>query len=315
MDTPDDIFKKWATASLIRCPDRWEPDMEAKIYHAYPGINASSLKHGTTREMRHYATFPKPLTYAKTLGDVLHKAILEPDIFETPDGVEEWFQYAPGKGLNTKEANAARLAYPDKPLVTPEIVEKARRLRDAIFLHSGAAQLLACKAQKEISGFAWNDEMQCMTKIRIDFLPEEDHPEFGEPFFMDLKMTRSIGERAFWSQVIEYKYHMSAGFYTDVESQISHKPKRKIFSYIAVTGPTGEGQSVNDEPYMARTFDIGGMESKLSLIDHPKTGGRAQYRKALHMFSNAIQTWTWEAYEHEESFQLTALPPFSTFKG
>ena len=312
--TPEDTFKKWAYASLVQCPDRWEENMPQAIYHAYPGINASSMKSKTTQEMRHYATYPRPVTYAKTLGDVLHKAILEPDIFETPDGVEEWFQYSPRGGLNTQAALAALAAFPDKPLVTPEIVEKARRLRDAIFLHGEASRILACKAKKELSGFAWDEDSQVMRKIRIDFLPSEDHPEFGEPFFADVKMTRSIDEIPFWAQILELKYHLSAAYYVDVEAQINNTPRRNIFTYIAVTGPTGQGQAVNAEPYMARTFDIGGMESKLSLIDHPKTGGRILYRNALNKFANAIQTWTWEAYEHEEAFQLTAIRPFSTFK-
>lgn len=306
MTTDADFFTKWlrATMTPLEKPLYVEKKRMAE-YHASPGANGSTFLHDTPAEMKHEAEkLPEP-NYAFALGDALHIATFEPERFDKEKGEEEYFQYSPTIGLDTKKAQQAFEADPSRPLVTPELISKARYMRDAIFRNHLAKQILSPPADKELSGYAWDEDVQCIRKIRIDF-----RPRIGN-YTVDLKSCDSVNEVKFWSSVKKFKYGAKCAFYADTDAMIKNTLPRELFFLIAVTGPKAANAGVHDAPYMARVFEIGSPVKELSLMEE----GRAFYMDRLAKFSNAARTGIWEAWENQQDAEvLTTFRPKAFFR-
>ena len=299
--TREEWFTKWAKATLtpIKQP-HYLPKKRMAEYHAMPGANGSTFLHDTPAHMKHEAMMPPEINYAFALGDAVHIATLEPQRFDKERGEEEYFQYSPTKTLDSKAAIQAFEADPSKPLVTPELISKARFMRDAIFKNQMAKKLLSPPAEKELSGFCWDEEVQCLKKIRIDFRPKKGN------YLVDLKTAESVNEAAFWNSVKKYKYGAKCAFYLDCDGEISGTLPRELFFLIAVEGPKAANAGVFDAPYVARVFEIASPVQELSLIEE----GRAFYRDRLGKFAEAARTNCWEAWDFQQEAEvLTTFRP------
>jgi hypothetical protein len=271
------------------------PGLSFDEYASRPGLNASLLKKPTAAHMRHeLMRTEEKLSYAFALGEAFHKAVLEPDLFDG-DGMLQYFQYSPTAGIATKAAREALAADPTRPIVTPEIIDKARYLRDAVYCHRFASKLLRGESQRELSGFAWDEENQVMRKIRVDFLP-------GGPsnFLVDLKMTRSVDAWKFRKSVREFGYGLAAAYYLDTHRMISGQ-SRELFYLIAAEGPTGANDDVDGAPYLARVFEVNAPVPDDSLV----VEGRELYEDRMAMFLQAAHDNAWDGFQHEEAVALT----------
>lgn len=298
MDTK--TFKKWLAATLTKLPkNRYHAMMPSRWYFDGPGVNSSIMKMPRPAMMKHRIFYPMKETYEMLLGTLTHKAILEPDKFDMRDGVEECFQYAETDGLNTKKAAAQRLADPTRPVVTEDMVTKARRLRDAVFRKPLADRLLNVKRETELSGIAWNEESQINQKIRIDQYPLDAN------YLLDVKNVPDLDENEVWKVVKKRGYHISAALQLDTDQLITGAENpRPLFYLVCIEGPTGANDSVDQHPYCADVFEIATMQP--SLMEE----GRNIYKSRLAMFANAARTDTWEAFEHDEVKYLSANPPW-----
>lgn len=300
-----EFFTKWLSATMTPLSQpHWLAKKRMAEYHAAPGANGSTFLHDTPAQMKHEAMQPPEINYAFALGDAVHIAVLEPDRFDKERGVEEFFQYSPTKGLDSKAAREAFEADPSKPLVTPELISKARYMRDAILRHRLAKKLLSAKADTELSGFAWDPDAQIIRKIRIDYRPQKGN------YLVDIKTCEGVAEHKFWGSVKKYKYGAKAAFYLDTEAMIENRLPKPLFYLIAVEGPKAQSAGVHDAPYLARVFEIGTPVQELSLIEE----GRAFYQNRLAMFANAARTNDWEGFEHEDAVMLTTFPPKRQFQ-
>lgn len=301
-----DLFQKWLTASQVQPKENhYLPNMRFDQYSDAPGINGSTFLKDTPAEMKFEAMRPREPDYNLALGELVHMAILEPDFFEG-DTVEERFQYSPTKTLDSKAALSAFAADPSKPLVTPEMVDKARYMRDAAIGDKTGnklvKQLLSAKADKELSGFAWDEEQQILLKTRVDFRPKKGN------YILDIKTCQSVNEMKFWSDTRKFQYHCKAAMYLDVDSLITKEAPRRMFILVAISGPKGPSQGLHDSPWLCRAFNLGNDVPELSLLEE----GRAIYRNRLAMFANAARTNCWEGYENEsEVVNLTTFRPRS----
>lgn len=301
-----EYFDTWlkATMTPLKKP-HWLFKKRMAEYQASPGCNGSTFLHDTPMEMKHEAEKPPELNYNFSLGDALHIATLEPERFDLEHGEEEFFQYSPTKGLDTKKATEAFAADPSRPLVTPELISKARFMRDAIFRNHLAKQLLSPPADKELSGYAWDEDFQVIRKIRLDFSPKVGN------YDIDLKSAESVNEMAFWSAIKKYKYGAKAAFYQDTAALIRNQVPRPLFYFIAVAGPKAENKGVHDSPYMARVFEIGSPVAELNLMEE----GRSFYMDRLGKFANAARQNDFEAYDHQQEAEvLTTFKPKLFFK-
>lgn len=308
----EEFFAKWlkATMTQLQKPHWFEKKRMAE-YQAMPGVNGSTFLHDTTAEMKHEAMQPPEANYAFSLGDAFHIAVLEPDRFDKEDGETEFFQYSPTKGLDTKAAKEAFAADPSKPLVTPEIISKARFMRDAIWDKKKqrgnyvAHQLLSPPGDKELSGVVWDNDHGVIRKIRLDYRPKKGN------YLLDLKSCDSVNEFKFWNSIKKFRYAGKGAFYVDTEAMIENKATKPLYYLIAVSGPKGATQGVYDAPYLCRVFEIASPETpELNLLEE----GRSFYQSRLGMFANAARTGEWEGYEHQQGAEvLYTLRPRSQF--
>lgn len=308
----EEFFAKWlkATMTQLQKPHWFEKKRMAE-YAAMPGANGSSFLYDTTIEMKHEAMQPPEANYAFSLGDAFHIAVLEPDRFDKEQGETEFFQYSPTKGLDTKAAKEAFAADPSKPLVTPELISKARFMRDAVWDNKKqkgnhlAHQLLSPPGDRELSGVVWDNDMRVIRKIRLDYRPKKGN------YLVDLKSTDSVNDIKFWSSVKKFRYGGKGAFYIDTEAMIENKAAKPLYYLVAVSGPKGATQGVFDAPYMCRVFEIASPDTpELNLIAE----GRAFYESRLGMFANAARMNEWEGYEHQQEPEvLYTLRPRDKF--
>ncbi len=303
----EEYFAKWlkATMTPLKQP-HWLFKKRMAEYQSSPGANGSVFLHDTPAQMKFEAMQRPKVNYAFSLGDAVHIATLEPERFDLERGEEEFFQYVPGgTGLKSKAAQEAFKADPSRPMVTPELISKARFMRDAIHKNHLAHRILSPPADKELSGYVWDEDAQVIRKIRLDFSPKSGN------YDADIKTCDSCNEYKFWSSVKKFKYGAKCAFYQDTAAMIRRTLPRPYFYLIAVEGPKGESKGVFDAPYIARVFEIASPVDELSLIAQ----GRAFYQDRLSKFANAGRTNTWEAWEHQQEAEvLTVFPPRSVFK-
>jgi hypothetical protein len=222
--------------------------------------------------------------YALAVGDATHKAILEPHTFENGEWQKHW-QISPTKGLTSKQALEAAANDP-RALITPEIVDVARRCRDAVYRHGLARELLERPRKNECSAVAWSPESDCWQKARFDSLP--DDPSYG---ILDVKTTHSgLLKGQLRKSMWRFSYHLQAAFYLDVLAQIEGF-RRNQFHMIFVT---------KEQPFICRCVELCSAPEDKSFV----TQGRELYTERRAMWAVAWLQKTWDAYENDS---LTTL--------
>lgn len=285
-------FNTWLHTSQQKLQTGYVHGMKSHVYRAAPGMNASALAGAKTAiRIRQGFLEDSGQTVSKNLGTALHKAILEPDLFDMEGGVSEFFQFSPTKTFDSKGALAAIAAHPDKPLITPEMLDTARFMRDAIFACPEADDKLRVKAQRELAGFAWDEENRCMRKTLQDLYPEDAN------YYLDIKTCESVDETDYWLNCWKWGNDMKAAYYADTDSMITGKPPRPLFFHIAVT---------KEPPFEVRVFELAGTSP--SMLEE----GRRKYQIRLHDFFHAARTKTWDSFYDPVGYcPLTANKPFA----
>lgn len=302
----EDWLKTWTAATFTK-PEKeagYVKGMRNHVYHAAPGVNGSVFLHPTQADMEQALIAESGFTYATVLGDAFHIAVLEPDRFDTKEGVEEYFQFSPGKTLNGVKVQRARLADPDRPVITEDIYEKAKRMRDAAYAHRWADNhLFRAQSDREISGFKWDEENQCLRKLRMDIRPKFDN------WLADLKsMGEGVEETKAWRTIVQRHYHAKAAYYADTDAMITGEAIRPLFYIVGITGPLVANKKANAGAYKCRVFEVFTAEDQ-----HGQTllnDGRLTYKDMLPMFCEAVRTKQWEGYEHESPVHLSPDRPF-----
>ena len=217
---------------------------------------------------------------ALAIGSTTHKAILEPHMFDSGEWSKH-FQLSPSSSLTSKAALAQFAEDPSRELVTPEIIDTARRCRDAVWKHKLASELLSQPGKSECSAEAWDEDAMCMTKCRFDRLP--DDPALG---IVDVKTTHNgLLEYNMRGAVKKFGYGMQAAVYLDTLSRLEGK-RREAFHVIFVT---------KEAPFLARVRELVAAPPEESFVE----AGRDLFRERLAVFSVAWFERQWEAYENE----------------
>jgi hypothetical protein len=224
---------------------------------------------------------------ALTIGDTVHKAILEPNLFDAGEWQKHW-QLSPSKGLTTKDALDAAAEDPTRQLITPEIIDTARRCRDAVWKHKLAAELLTQPGSSEVTAQAWDEQAMCWRKARFDRLPND--PAWG---IVDIKTTHTgLSHQQLKGAMYKFAYNLQSAYYLDTLSFIEPKP-RDHFHLIFVT---------KEAPFLARCVEVNTAPMEDSFVAR----GRETYLDRLAMFSVAWFDKAWEAYENEPLTTLRA---------
>jgi hypothetical protein len=240
-------------------------------------VNASILKQPTPLHAKHAMEDDDGASEALSVGDALHKAILEPDAFD--NHFDDFYMFSPTKGLDTKAAIECRVMNPDHILLTPDHVEKIKRMRDSVYRHKLAAFLLEKCTYRELSGVAADKDLGIVRKIRVDACDGIGIAGASwSDYLVDVKTTRQILD--FKRDIRNFAYDIQAAFYLDTDAMITGKP-RHGFLFIAVS---------NVPPYCARVYSL-----QPEQIDK----ARDIYKRRLAALSVAFLEKQWDAFENE----------------
>jgi len=175
-------------------------------YRAAEGISKSLLDWiAPPRTPAHFKAkldglIPDEQTPAMRLGQMIHRAILEPDALEISVKPE-------GLNLSTKEGREWKAAQ-TKTIITQDEYETIKGMRDSVHTHPAVKRVLA-NAKTEVSLFA-SAEDGVLRKARIDALPE------GGNVIVDIKSCQSADPDIMAKSVVSYRYDVQAAYYLDL---------------------------------------------------------------------------------------------------
>lgn len=184
-DVPFETYSRWSAASQSMLGYLAPPSTPA---HAKAYMDAPSLK-----------------TPALILGDAIHKAILEPEIFASRYVVAI---EGDGRTNAVKEARAAQAReFPNATIITPADFNCANAVRESVMRHPAARALIELAAERELSMCWLDDATGEKCKGRIDITA----PDIST--IVDLKSTINASRDAFARSIVKYGYHRQGAMY------------------------------------------------------------------------------------------------------
>lgn len=213
-------------------------DITNEDYHKGAGVSKSDLDH-IHRSPAHYMAakcLPHLSTPAMELGTAVHAAVLEPDKFETE------FAAAPDCDRRTKDGKAQYASFEqsligtNKKIVSAGDYDTARRIRDAVYSHRMAANML--KDGRAEQSVYWNEELdgeKVLCKCRPDYLRSDG-------IVVDLKTTEDARGDKFMRSCMAYRYYVQNAWYErGVSMALGDAPCEFIFMAVEKNPPYGIG--------------------------------------------------------------------------
>ncbi|MBK8200402.1 MAG: PD-(D/E)XK nuclease-like domain-containing protein [Acidobacteria bacterium] len=199
-------------------------DVPYETYAAWPGVRASALIY-MEKSPAHVRRAERDIaakTEALIVGNALHTAVLEPDLFDAryiivPDDAPA----KPGKNLrNAKKPSAdtvARIEWWDafeeragsRAVLSVAGAAAVKDMAIAARAHPWVAAVLAAPGVNELSIVWIDEETQLTCKARIDRLASID----GRTVIVDLKTCEDASQDAFARSVLNYGYHWRMAWY------------------------------------------------------------------------------------------------------
>lgn len=241
-------------------------------YARWPGINHSILRHfnRSAAHAREALINPADPTEALALGHATHCAILEPDRFSesfvaaprfdkrTTEGKKGWAEF--------QAENAGRETLPQDEF------DLCVRMRDAVWAHPTASELLRGKGINEASAFWIDPDTGVACKGRLDRLTDLG----GWPVIVDVKTTRNASRQPFSKDLYFLHYHQQAAMYLEGLAVVAPHPRK--FMFIAIE---------KEPPFCPAVYEL--EEDALTI-------GRDEFRKHLRMYAECMATGLWPGY-------------------
>ena len=258
-------------------------------YQVIEAVNNSSLKHMTRSAAHFYAEVLDPEREAKApsdaliLGNAIHTAILEPDLFVhkyavVPDDAPKRPTSVQRSAKKPSDDTVAAIEFWDRfnaenagrIILTKDQAEICRKVSRK-FLSSNTAQFLFSKGQPEVS-LVWEDPIEeVLCKGRADWI--------NDTMIIDIKSSIDASEAEFSRAAFNYDYAMQAAFYLDGYKALTGK---ELIFVIAVFEKA--------PPFECRFYVVSD-----KMIDF----GRKKYRALLAKYAKAAKTGIWEGYTDE----------------
>lgn len=183
--------------------------MSSAEYHAVDAVSSSrlALLKKSPAHLKHELNNPTPPTDAMRLGEALHSAILEPDLFTAN------YVVAPKVDGRTKDGKATKaefeLANAHKSIIDMDEYATCQAVSGSIRDHSKAWALIDLANLKEVSGF-FNDPLTGLfCKMRADAVCSSINTMF------DIKSTLDASRIEFERSIFKYGYHRQGAHYID----------------------------------------------------------------------------------------------------
>jgi hypothetical protein len=251
-------------------------DISLKEYHSCEGWSKSKLDQVNTSVAHHLYKKENPTqTEAMIFGSVLHCLVLTPEIFATE------FAILPVCDRRTKEGKEVYANFVassgDKQVISLDFFEQATSMRNAIFGHKLASQLLR-NGEAEKS-FFWTDERtKMLCKCRPDYLRDDG-------ICIDVKSTNDASFRSFQKSIFDFRYHVQAAYFSDgVEAATGSKVTDFVLIVVEKEPPYG---------IMVYILDDNAIEK-----------GREEYRKNL----DTIVDWSNNPDKYKTVYPISEDP-------
>jgi len=219
-------------------------DLPAEDYHGINAFSSSSieaLKHSPL----HYKAWreqPRKQTAAKTTGELIHLAILEPAKFEAAE--HYWVEpdrerNAAGsrkKRTGEQEALLETMIRLGRLIVEQEDVDLARAIAQQVYRHKLAAELLP-QCRPEVTLLWLDEETGAPCKARIDALCMQSRAGRG---IVDLKSTADASHDEFARSAAGYNYHAQAAWYIHAH-EVVFDSTPEFFAWLAVESGAPHG--------------------------------------------------------------------------
>ena len=220
-------------------------------------------------------------TEALKLGSLIHCAITEPDqldLLYMPTEVER---------RGTKAWEAAEALAGGRILIKLPEWEEALRLRDAVFKHPVARELLSAPGPVEDS-FWWHDpETGLLCRGRADKIVS------GMRVVVDLKTTEDASPSGFAKSVEAYRYDWQHAMYVDGLRLAPKGFQAETFVFLAIE---------KEAPFLVGAYE---------LLAADVERGHYQVQEQLRSYADCVQTGTWPGYsETLEPLAISARADF-----
>jgi exodeoxyribonuclease VIII len=250
-----------------------------KQYREAEGISKSALDYiAPPRTPAHFKAYIDGLlrvetTPAMRLGQMIHRAILEPDALEISVKPE-------GLNLSTKEGREWKAAQ-IKTVITQDEYATITGMRDSVHAHPAVKRVLD-DARTEVSLFA-SGEDGVLRKARIDALPE------GGNVIVDVKSCQSADPDMMAKSVVSYRYDVQAAYYLDL-CQLLGIDKTE-FLFVCVE---------KQPPYAVAVY---------ALDQQAIEWGRKQYQRDLALVKHCMAEDHWPSFTQD--ITTLALPAWA----
>lgn len=245
------------------------PGIEADVYHRWPLASQTVLKIMRERSPAHakaYMDNPPQPTPAMRLGDAVHVAVLQPDLFESRYIVQPNIDRRTKAGK--EEWNAFLAENDGKRILTPDEWAQCLAIRDAVHSHPVARRLVT--GRTELSA-VWQERWYgVMCKGRFDAVPD------GLGVIVDLKTTSDASPRAFSRDVFRLGYHIQGAMYL-MGAQILGL-KVDLFAIVAVE---------KEPPYAVAVYNV---------RDDALAAGETELGRLLKTWAECLESGHWPGY-------------------
>lgn len=242
-------------------------NIEANLYHAWPGISKSGLDK-IARSPFHYKTSierPMPQTADMILGSAAHSLILEPESFS------ERYVIAPedlDRRTKVGKAIAEELEQSGKEILTAAQANDVFGMAQSVREHPIAGDMLS-GGKAEVS-------VNCL----FGEIEVRGRPDYWKgSSLVDLKTTRDASRFEFLKSIRNYRYHVQNAFYVDLME--SNGVMILDFSFVVVE---------KTYPYAVAVYE---------LDNESVEKGRQAYLQDLSVYASCLKTGEWPGYEED----------------
>lgn len=274
-------------------------DISNAEYHASDGISKSGLDQ-VARSPAHYRAWrekPRKQTEAFSIGTEAHRLILEPDAISlgilkpkiprrsSMDRME-WESFFSRNGADcsivdnpAREWDAEFTRQTGRYLLTQEQFDAVRAMRESVYAHPSAANLLENGVAEQT--IVWIDaDTGELCRCRPDWV----HDEWIQ---VEIKTTEDASPPNVVRSMAKWRYHVQAAFYSDGFAAADNLsvPPPFVFVFVEKAPPYAVGVYELDRDAMDR--------------------GRELYRHDLARLAEAKSSGCWDAYSNEiETIEL-----------
>lgn len=276
------------------------------VYHSWRAVGSSWFKHlrRSPAHLQAYLEHGSDDTADTLMGRAFHAAVLEPDSFtrsylraERCEGITKAKERCKNPGTSyrgsegwTCGVHGSGVSDAGTTIVPPGDYDSVLKMRDSVFAHRSAAEMLKGLGPVELS-LVWEDED---TGVLCKARPDKYVPKNGGGI-ADPKKARDASEHGFARSIATYDYHVQAAHYL------------RGLKACEIAGRWWCNIAVEDTPpYAVNTFQL--EETGTGPLDY----GYSIVRKYLALYAECEQRGEWPAYGHD--VKSIALPTYALYQ-